>query len=314
MSLSGDRVPDYAFGEAAAMNSEVIPLAEGKLYQLPNPYELNGFVSSHPVATRGFAPLNSYLLLEGDHAMLIDAGFSVHEASLLRQLSSLLDSSTRLEFFPNSIGEFSNVCNARPLTTHFNVVKYYGVFDGANEWLDFRPEHGGYGTDVGKGSMASVENGIARSVDSLDWAGGVRKLEVFSPPMRLVPCNWAYDAATGTLFTADSFNHVWRETADGPWTVAADETAPTSGEVYDFLVGSRYWWLPGAATEELERDVTEVFDRLDVRIIAPRFGCTITEPSAIAAHYELLLGALRLARRRDPSGVFVGAGAMGGRP
>jgi hypothetical protein len=296
------------------MNSEVIPLAEGKLYQLPNPYKLNGLVSSHPVDARGFAPLNSYLLLEAGHAMLIDTGFSVHEASLLRQLSSLLDASTPMEFFPNSIGEFSNVCNAKPVTDHFNVVKYYGIIDRANEWLDFRPEFGAFGADVAKGSMASVENDVARSVDSLDWAGGIRKLETFSPPLRLVPCSWAYDAATGTLFSGDSFNHVWRDTADGPWTVSTDEQAPTFGEVYDFLVGSRYWWLPGAATEELERGVIEVFDRLDVRIIAPRFGCTITEPSAIAAHYELLLEVLRKAREREPIGVFVGAEQMEGKP
>jgi hypothetical protein len=51
-----------------------------------------------------------------------------------------------------------------------------------------------------------------------------------------------------------------------------------------------------------------------VRIIAPRFGCTITEPSAIAAHYELLLEVLRKAREREPIGVFVGAKQMEGRP
>jgi hypothetical protein len=294
------------------MNADVITLAEGSLYQLPNPYELNGFVATHPAGATGWAPLNSYLLVENGHAMLIDSGYSVHEESLMRQLSSVIDSSTPLQFFPSSIGEFNVVCNARPLTNHFNVVKYYGIIDGANEWLDFRPEHGGYGSDVGKGAMASVENGVARSRDSLDWAAGVRNLEVFSPPLRLIPCHWAYDSGTGTLFTGDSFNHVWRETSDGPWTVQDGEAPPSLDDTYEFLIGSRYWWLPGAATDELARDLTDVFERLDVRTIAPRFGATITG-DAVGEHYELLLDVLRRARDQEPIGVTVGAEPMGGR-
>jgi flavorubredoxin len=277
----------------------VIELAAGKLYQLPNPYELNGSVASHPAAARGFAPLNSYLLLEGDRAILIDTGFSVSEESLLRQLSSLIDASTPLEIFPTLIGEFGSICNAKPVTDHFNVVKYYGMIEGANEWMDFRPEHAPHGTEVGTGTMATVENAVARTVDSLDWAGGRRQLEIVRPPIQLLPDRWAYDSDTGTLFTADSFNHVWRETSDGPWTVSAGETAPTVNEVYDLLVGSRYWWLPGAATEELERGVADLFREYDVKIIAPRFGCTITEPAAITAHSELLRAALREAGERE---------------
>jgi len=68
-----------------------------------------------------------------------------------------------------------------------------------------------------------------------------------------------------------------------------DETSSiVFDHVYETLVTGRYWWLPGADTAELRNGLDEIFDRYDVRIIAPKFGCSISEPEAIAAHRELL--------------------------
>ena len=294
------------------MNNDVVTHVEGRLYQLPNPYELNGFVSTHPITARGWAPVNTYVLREGDRAMLIDTGFSIHQESLLRQLDSVLDPLVSIECFPSNIGEFSSICNAKPITDRFNVVKYYGIIDGANEWLDFRPEFSPYGTQVGQGRMAEVENDVARSDPPIDWSGGTRPFETFVPPLRLLPCFWAYDRETGALFTNDSFNHVWRPTAEGPWTVQSGEAPPTLDEVYDFLTNSRYWWLPGANTSEMERGLVDIFERYDISMILPKFGCAITEPDAIQTHYELLLEVLQLAREQEATGVMAGSVPMGG--
>ena len=276
----------------------MVPLVEGRLYQLPNPYELNGRVTSHPATARGWAPSNSYLLLENSRALLVDAGYSVHEQSLLAQLGSLIDADTPVDFLPTAIGEFGSICNVRPITERFNVVRYYGILDDANRWLDFRPDHTRFGDEVGGGRMATVENVAPANPDLLDWAVGTRPFEVFLPPLFLLPFKWGYDAETGTLFTGDTYNHVWRETAEGPWTVQPGEKPPPLDEVYDFLVGTRWWWLPGAATEGIEAGLAELFARLDVRMIAPRFGCAVTEPEAVAAHFELLQLVLRRARGR----------------
>lgn len=291
--------------------AKVIALAEGKLYQLPNPYELNGLVSTHPTTAHGYAPLNSYLLLEQDRALLLDTGFSVHQESLFRQLESVIDRATPLEIFPMNIGDFSSICNTRPITERFNVVTYYGIIDGANEWLDFRPEYAPFGTAVGEGAMATVVNAVARSVDALEWSKGSRRLEVFAPPIRLLPSHWAYDPETGALFTNDSFSHVWRQTADGPWTVAPGEEPPSVDHTYDFLVGSRFWWLPGSDTDAIAKDLAAVFENRDVRMIAPKFGCSITDPAGIEAHYELLLATLGAAGRRSASGLRVTVDPVG---
>jgi hypothetical protein len=295
------------------VNSDVIALAEGKLYQLPNPYELNGYVATHPPWASGFAPCNAFLLVEGGRALLIDSGYSVHEQALLRRLGTLIDPETPLEVFMTTIGEFSAICNAKPVADHFNVVKFYGIILGANEWMDFRPEHAPYGTAVGGGRMAEAETGLASSSGTLDWSHAGRTLDIFAPPIRLLPSHWAFDAETGTLFTGDSFTHVWRETDAGPWAVHDDEEPPSLDEVYDFLVSTRYWWLPGAATEELERDIADVFGRYDVQTIAPRFGCTLIGRDVVAAHYDLLMGVLRRARESEATGVLAGAEPMGRR-
>lgn len=295
------------------MNREVIALVENKLYQLPNPFELNGYVASHPPDKRGYAPLNAYLLTNGRRALLLDTGFSVHEESIIEQLESIIDPSVPLEIFTTSIGEFSSICNVKPITDAFNVTKYYGIINGANTWLDFRPEHAPYGTPTGGGSMSSVETGIVKSSDAIDWGDDrSRLLEVFPPPIRLLPTHWAYDPATGTLFTNDSFSHVWRETSDGPWTLMKREDPPEFDDVYGTLVGGRYWWLPGADTARLREDLTDVFDRYEVKIIAPKFGCSITDPDAIAAAYALWTEVLDKAGNDSPPDASVGTGRMGG--
>jgi len=295
------------------MNNDVITIAEGKLYQLPNPYELNGYVTSHPADATGWAPMNCYLLVENGRALLIDSGYSVAEKSVLRQLSSLIDTETPIEFFPTGLGEFNVVCNAKAITENFNVVKYYGLLDGAHAWMDFRPDQGRYGTPIAQGAISKVQNAVAHSHDILEWSHGPRQLQVFQSNLRLLPCHWSYDEETGTLFTADCFTHLSRETAQGPWTVVPGETPPTLEDTYYYYVNSRFWWLPGANTEELEQELIELFGRLDVRAIAPRWGCAMIGEEAVNIHYELLLDVLRKAREDEPTGVTAGAIPMGGR-
>ena len=247
----------------AGMNTEVISLVPERLYQLPNPYELNGLVASHPVWARGWAPLNSYLLVEDGRALLVDSGFSVHEDSILAQLSSLIDVDTPLDFWPTAFGEFGSICNVHAITDCFNVVRYHMQIPleagGGNAALDFRPEYTPFGEPVGAGSMATVEYSIPG--DLLKWSGGRRNLDLFVAPLTLLPFKCGYDRETGTLFSGDLYNHVWRDTPAGPWTVQPGEAPPTLDSVYNFLVGSRYWWLPGAATDDLEAAFVEFFER-----------------------------------------------------
>jgi len=295
------------------VNSEVIELVEGMLYQLPNPFELNGFVASHPLDARGWAPLNCYLLTDGRRALLIDTGFSTQEASVVEQLGSLIDLSMPLEMFFTSLGEYASMSNVRPITEAFNVTKYYGLVATTYTWMDFRPEYSPFGSRVGDGKMSLVETGIVSSTDTIDWAHDKgRVLELLSPPVRLLPTHWAYDTGTGALFTNDAFSDVWRETSAGPWTLTSQDSLPGVDEVYATLTrGGRYWWLPGADVLPLKKAMTEVFERYEVKIIAPKFGCSITDPDAIRDAYELWLAVLDRAGEDRPPDPHAGIGKIG---
>ena len=289
----------------------VTTIVESGLYALHHPYELNGYVSTHPASARGYAPINCYLLLEGQRALLIDTGFSVHERTLITQLAALLPQDATLSIFP-TIGEFAGSCNVRPIIENFDVTMVYGVIGSPAAWTDFRPEYAPYGGPVGHGRLEHVGAGHVHSTAVVDWSGTGRVLEAFRPAVRLLPSHWSYDAATGTLFTGDSFNHVWRADAAGPWTVVPGEDPPEFDAVYEFLTGTRWWWLPGANTAELRDDLRRVFSEHPVKVIAPRFGCVITDRDSIRAHLNLLDAVLRECPSREPIGVHAGLEPMGG--
>jgi hypothetical protein len=291
-------------------DTDAVSLVDGSLYQLPGPFELNGLVSSHPVAARGYAPLNAYLLVEGDRALLIDTGFSSQEKSLLRQLDSVLEADAAIEIFPTSLGEYATICNARPVTERFNGVKYYGILKETNTWMDFRADYVPYGTEIGSGKMALPENSVVHNGDRIHWADG-RNLDVLAPPIRLLPSFWAYDGATSTLFTGDSFSYLWHQTDAGPWTVTSVGPLPDPEDVYDFMVNSRFWWIPGADTETIKRDLAELFASFEVKNIAPRYGCAIRGEKAVSAHHELLQCVLDIATQREPTGGSAGSERMG---
>src|SRR5689334_17897499 len=89
----GPRKPsDFAGGITA--------LAEGKLYALQNPFPLDGRVSAYPGSARGFSVANSYLLREGDAALLVAPSFGMDEPTIRLQLDTLRRNWITLMLFP----------------------------------------------------------------------------------------------------------------------------------------------------------------------------------------------------------------------
>lgn len=243
-----------------AIEQPPVQLVEGSLYALPNPYELNGLVSSHPVDAEGHAATMSYLLVEEDAALLIDTGYTAHTENLITQLESVIDPSTPLSIFPLSLSEFLSLANVRPVVERFNVEVMYGTLENATEWVDFRPEFVPYGKPVGTGTLEGIESRACSSAGSFAFGGRAqREIVSIPPPLRLLPSHWLYDAATKTLFTGDSFAYLWRDNPDGPWIFGQGEPRPALDDVYDFLVRSRFWWLPGSDVEPLRKNLDAVF-------------------------------------------------------
>ena len=266
----------------------VVAIAPGQLYLLPNAFELDGRVSSHPLDARGFAPLNCYLVRERDHALLLDTGFSAHEQTLCAQLDALVSPTERLSVWSLRIGEYASICNVRPVVERYNVDVLYGSQGTPPEWVDFRPELVPYGSAVAVGALGQIEHRLARQGDSIAVGSHGRALLTLVAPLRLLPTNWIYDEHTRTLFTSDAFHYAWRPTPAGPWLIT-DEDDPTTPEaVMDFLLGSRFWWLAGASTEPIRRAIAEIFDTYPVETIAPSYGCVLHGRRTVERHYRML--------------------------
>src|SRR5258708_26909503 len=112
-------------------------LSGGKLYALQNRYGLDGRVSSYPGSARGYSVANSYLLTQGDAAMLIDTGFGKDEPVIRAQIESLIAPGLPLSLFPLRLNEFMSINNVESFAGHFNVETCYTSNVDAALWLDF---------------------------------------------------------------------------------------------------------------------------------------------------------------------------------
>ncbi|HMJ03651.1 MAG TPA: MBL fold metallo-hydrolase [Conexibacter sp.] len=294
-------------GADSAASPPPIALADGALWALAHPYELDGRVSTHAADARGFAPMNSYLLVEGDAALLVDTGLSVHEHALIAQLEALLPADATLSLLPTRIGEFAPICNVRALVERFATGTLYGSQGDPALWVDFRPEHAPYGSPTRQGAMADLDVALLSGATTLTVdPGGVRVVDCFPAPLRLLPAFWAYDRATRTLFTADAFTHAWRADERGPWVVRDVDDAPDAAAVCAHMTRSRFWWLAGADTRLIAEQIADVFATHEVETIAPAFGCVLHGRDVARRHHELLQEALELAGAAPSVGVAAG--------
>ena len=264
------------------MGTDILDLCDGRLVGLPSPYRLDGRVTTHAHDARGFAPMNTYVLVEHESALVVEAGLSVHEASLLRRLAVVLEGRSEIGLFPLTLTEFHSVCNARAIIERFGVGTLYGLRPDVASWIDFR---GG-----------GVERPLVRTIGipgEQHVEVGARRVHTMEAVLRLPPTVWLYDATTRALFTSDAFTHVRRPSEDGPWIVDADEDTTTLQDVSDHLARGRFWWLQGADVAPLRRALAAVFERLDVEVVAPSYGCVLRGRDVVRRHHELLQGALR---------------------
>lgn len=238
--------------------------------------------------------MNSFLLVEGKSALLIETGFTAHEGSLVAQLEDVLDSGTELSILSLSPGEFRSVCNTRTIVDQFNVVRLIGVHDNVRLWSDFRADLVPPGEPVGSGRLGRVPVEVVRSAETTVHvdAEGRRPLITFFPLLRLLPTYWVYDEITRVLLTSDAFTHAWCDAPEGPWVDATGADTTSLEQLCAHLVETRYWWLPGAATEPIVEELRAILDRFDVEVIGPSYGRVFQGRSVVRGQFALLTAAL----------------------
>lgn len=271
----------------------MISIAGDRAFALANSYEIDGRISWHPPGASGFAPLNCYLFVEGSDALLVDTGLTVHESAIFAQLREALGDGRELAVVSLRQGEFDSMCNLIPILRSFGVKRLYGPFDDVIDWAAFSPAQDA-DTEWLRPRLPST---LVSRGDTIAIGDQGRAIHVLKPALRLFTTIWVFDEATGTLCSSDVFSHVRRPTAEGPWVVDADSDTTTYEDVRDHLLGTRFWWIPQADVEDMRRDLAALFERFEVKCIAPAWGCVLMGSEVVERHYQLVDRVLQVEAR-----------------
>ncbi|MFT4011814.1 MAG: hypothetical protein QM682_00165 [Paracoccus sp. (in: a-proteobacteria)] len=282
-------------------DSQVIRIGDGALNVIANPIKLDGRSSSHPLDVRGWTTMNTFLLIEGDHALVYSTGFTAHRASLMRRLRELVGDRKVSMAIPRV--EWASMCNARAIADTFEIDAIYQRVEAPPElFLDFHADSVGPSRGLTTGRLVPMVNTLKMAVHP----DRPRALEFLVPELRLLPSNWGYDPATKTLFTGDTFSWVWQDSVAGPWFLDSAKDDPTTLErVIHQLTHGRYWWLPGAETGPIREALDETFAKFDIAFIAPDHG-PVLAGEAVARHIALLDQCLAEVEKRPSIGVAAG--------
>jgi flavorubredoxin len=266
----------------------VIP---GKVYAVGDLIDVDGRVSWFAPEARGLAPVNGYVLLEDDEAMLVDSGVPSQEGAVVGQLRELVAPGTRLTIVHTRVAELDSFGNTASVVRALPVARILAQFD-ARVWAHFRPKHDRPGVDpVELWPDPTVEFGTIGVGTTLTLGGSGRVLDVVGAPLRLLNTIWLYDRATRTLLTSDAFGHAIMRGRDEPRVVddSCDET--TEDEVEAHLIG-KFDWLANAETGPIRTELARIFSTHEVETIAPGFGRVLQGREVVARHVAMVDRAL----------------------
>lgn len=272
------------------MSEKIVTLAHDKVRVLGGTVPIDGRISWISPGARGHAPVNCYLLTEGEHALLVDTGLPVHEELIVRQLEAALGPRAALSVVYTRLAEFDSLGNGAAIMRAFSVRTSWAHF-AAGEWLQYQPKFDSAGEPGHPGVKTDFQ--ILPTGDSIAFGGSTstRRLEVIPAPLRLLATAWIYDTATGTLFTSDSFGHVTMRTAHGRRIVDGRRGTATLATVREHLE-TKFDWLLVADTARLRDELATIFETREIEAIAPIYGCVLTGRSVVTRHYELVQKAL----------------------
>lgn len=273
-----------------------LEIVSGKLYGLGGIVRNDNRISWVPRDATGWLPINSYLLLGDDSAMLIDTGPACHRQQLLLQLRSLISSALPLSIFLTR-AEADCIGNLDAVVRRFNVV---GVFTGGVQnpfdFIDDALEHiveNAYDEDTIEAltgrHLQRTENGEAIALD------GGRRVYVYAAPLRILTTFWLYDDTTGTLFTSDLFGHNMM-TGDPAvrWLegLTDDSAIDASVDGARRHIYTKFGWMKIADKTILAAKLTGFLAGLDVQALAPSHGRVVVGRDVVSQEFDIVGRAL----------------------
>ena len=283
-------------GRAPLLPIELVP---GRLYAIGDVIPLDGRISWVPDSASGYQPINCYLLIEGDRALLVDTGVPIHEDSVVRQLQTVLRANPKLDIYltraeMDCVGNLGTISEAFSVGTVYTGGRFnpFDAFDQLGSISDGRP---------GAESIVRIMPG-----ESIELSP-TRRVQVLTPPFKMLASHWAYDVATETLFTSDLFAHhaVTQPTYD---PVVSSVTDGTDYESVKAFVESRYWWIHQVASPEPGQKLSAIFHDAERRIsrVAPTRGCILEGRAAIDKHVGFLERLIAVGAPPESAGMRLG--------
>jgi flavorubredoxin len=265
------------------MKEGILELVPDRLYRLGGTVEADPLISWLPPGREGYEPINAYLLLEGSRAVLIDTGVALHGDLIVEQLRELLPPDPRLSVFLTRI-EMDCISNLARVAEAFPVESVHA--GGASNPFDFFD-------DLESSAIATKSARLERIAgDGTLELSDSRVMRVLKTKLRLLSTTWAFDEATGALFTSDSFGYVGVAAA-GDAPISSNGSRPSAAAVHEHMI-TKFDFLPAANTLDIRAGVAEIFERHDVRIIAPAHGCVLVGAELARDHLELVDEALSM--------------------
>lgn len=258
-----------------------IELVAGRLWLLGASVVLDGRISWVPADVRGWQPLNTYVLIEGDSVLVVDPGVYALRTTVREQLAQLVEPGRKLSIFltrpePDVTGNIGEIASCYP------VERLYAG-GGPNPFDAF--ESATLMDPASRGNRIQMERMLPGFQMPLGEARGV---EMLRPTIRLLSTFWGHDAATGTLFTSDSFGHTVQARADDD-RVLRDGAPPQSelASVKAHLL-AKFGWLAHARTRSIIDNLAEMRGRRNIERIAPSHGLVIEGREMVERHLNAL--------------------------
>jgi flavorubredoxin len=265
------------------MTHQIEELVPDRLYRLGGTIPADSRISWLPRGRPGREPVNAYLLLEANRALMIDTGPSILGDLIVGQLRELLPDHSEVSVFltrieMDCIGNLGLVGGAFPIqTVHAG---------GGSNPFDFFDDLTSSTIDTRSAELARIKG------DGQLQLGDSRVLRVLKTKLRLLATTWAFDEATGTLFTSDSFGHVGLEADDQP-VILNESPSMDATSVRDHLV-TKFDFLPAADTRDIRAGLEEIFAHHEVLTIAPGHGRVLTGKELVGEQLALVLEAMSM--------------------
>lgn len=274
--------------KAFATNQTVTTLIPGRLHRIGCTVRTER-LSWLPADINAYEPLNAYVLTDENNFILVDTGAAIMLPSIQKALRLAGDRKVWVYFTRNEADAIGNL--GYVLGTCEQPTMLFGSAGGILEWvndpavsiLEVR-------NFLGRIPVESARNGVSKKVDSFRF----KFMDAVIKQMLMT--QWAFEASTGTLFTACSFG--WRHLGvAGGRPVIETATGLPDVDAVAREIAAKCNWMRESSFDERIAQLDEVFKDHDVQIIAPVHGCIIKGRAAVAAHLKLTKDALHAASK-----------------